>query len=117
MTARPVLYVIGCGARPSADLPEFAAWSIGEGWDTCAVLTPAALKFPDPAMLAEVTGHPARSDYKRPEEPDVLPPPDALAGSGSLAAPGWRGAVLGCWPLPCGPRACPFGLPGRGVRE
>lgn len=79
MTGRPVLYVIGCGARPSADLPEFATWAIGQGWDTCAVLTPAALKFADPARLAEVTGHPARSDYKRPEDPDVLPPPDALA--------------------------------------
>jgi hypothetical protein len=31
------------------------------------------------ARLAETTGHPARSDYKRPEEPDVLPPPDAFA--------------------------------------
>jgi hypothetical protein len=79
MTDRPVLYIIGCGARPSADLPEFAAWSIGQGWDTCVILTPSALKFGDPTRLAEVTGHPARSDYKRPEEPDVLPAPDAFA--------------------------------------
>jgi phosphopantothenoylcysteine synthetase/decarboxylase len=79
MTARPVLYIIGCGARPSADLPKFATWAIGQGWDTCAVLTPSALKFADPARLAEVTGHPARSDYKRPEDPDALPPPVALA--------------------------------------
>ena len=43
------------------------------------ILTPSALKFADPARLAELTGHPARSDYKRPEEPDVLPPPDAFA--------------------------------------
>lgn len=78
MTDRPVLYVIGCGARPSADLPEFAAWSIGQGWDTCVILTPSALNFGDPTRLAEVTGHPARSDYKRPEEPDVLPVPDAF---------------------------------------
>jgi phosphopantothenoylcysteine synthetase/decarboxylase len=79
MTDRRVLYVIGCGARPAADLPEFAAWSISQGWDTCVILTPSALKFGDPTRLAEVTGHPARSDYKRPEEPDVLPAPDAFA--------------------------------------
>lgn len=76
---RPVLYVIGCGARPAVDLPEFAEWSIRQGWDTCVILTPSALKFADPTRLAVVTGHPARSDYKRPEDPDVLPPPDAFA--------------------------------------
>lgn len=76
---RPVLYVVGCGARPSADLPEFAAWAISQGWDTCVILTPSALKFADPARLTAVTGYPARSDYKRPEDPDVLPPPDAFA--------------------------------------
>ncbi len=43
------------------------------------VLTPSALKFADSVRLAGLTGHPARSDYKRPEEPDVLPPPDAFA--------------------------------------
>jgi phosphopantothenoylcysteine synthetase/decarboxylase len=79
VTARPVLYVVGCGARPSADLPEFAEWAISQGWDTCVILTPSALKFADPARLVEATGHPARSDYKRPEEPDVLPPPAAFA--------------------------------------
>lgn len=75
---KPVLYVVGCGARPSADLPGFVTWSIDQGWDTCVILTPMALRFADPARLADLTGHPARSDYKRPEEPDVLPPPDAF---------------------------------------
>jgi hypothetical protein len=28
--------------------------------------------------LPDLTGHPVRGDYKRPEEPDVLPPADAL---------------------------------------
>jgi phosphopantothenoylcysteine synthetase/decarboxylase len=79
MTSRPVLYVVGCGARPSADLPGFVTWAISQGWDTCVILTPSAVKFADPARLAELTGHPARSDYKRPEEPDVLPPPNAFA--------------------------------------
>jgi phosphopantothenoylcysteine synthetase/decarboxylase len=37
-----------------------------------------ALKFMDTAELAELTGYPVRSDYKRPDEPDVLPPADAM---------------------------------------
>jgi phosphopantothenoylcysteine synthetase/decarboxylase len=32
----------------------------------------------DPARLTSLTGHVVRSDYKQPDEPDVLPPPDAL---------------------------------------
>jgi phosphopantothenoylcysteine synthetase/decarboxylase len=76
---RPVLYIVGCGARPSADLPQFVTWAQAQGWDPCVILTPSALKFADPARLAGLTGHPVRADYKRPEEPDVLPPADAFA--------------------------------------
>jgi Flavoprotein len=36
---------------------------------------PSGMKFLDPGRLASLTG---RCDYKRPDEPDVLPPPDAL---------------------------------------
>jgi hypothetical protein len=79
MTASPVLYVIACGARPAADLSAFVMWSTGQGWDTCVIVTPAALRFADMDRLAELTGHPVRSDYKRPEDPDVLPPADAFA--------------------------------------
>lgn len=77
MTTRPVLYVVACGARPAADLPEFVTWSVGQGWDTCVILTPAALRFADTATLANLTGHPVRADYKAPEDPDVLPFPPA----------------------------------------
>jgi phosphopantothenoylcysteine synthetase/decarboxylase len=78
MTAAPVLYIVACGARPTADLPAFVTWTISQGWDTCVVLTPSALRFADPARLAGLTGHPVRSDYKRPEDPDVQPPADAF---------------------------------------
>ena len=76
---KPVLYVVACGARPAADLPAFVTWTQDQGWDTCVVVTPFALRFADTAGLAELTGHPVRSDYKRPEDPDVLPPADAFA--------------------------------------
>jgi hypothetical protein len=29
-------------------------------------------------VIADITGHKVRSDYKQPDEPDVLPPPDAF---------------------------------------
>lgn len=76
---RPTLYVIACGGRPAADLAPFVLATQADGWDVCVVATPSALKFMDAAELAELTGHPVRSDYKQPDEPDVLPPPDAIA--------------------------------------
>jgi len=79
MTGSPVLYIIACGARPAADLPEFVTWTQARGWDTCVTVTPAALRFTDTARLAELTGHPVRSDYKRSEDPDALPSADAFA--------------------------------------
>lgn len=77
--ASPVLYVIACGGRPAGDLPAFVPGLQAAGWDVCVVATPSALKFLDAPRLADLTGHPVRSDYKRPDEPDVLPPPDAIA--------------------------------------
>jgi phosphopantothenoylcysteine synthetase/decarboxylase len=78
--ADPVLYIIACGARPAADLPEFVKWTTRrrDGWETCVIVTPSAVRFTDMALLMNMTGYPVRSDYKRPEDPDVLPPPNAI---------------------------------------
>jgi phosphopantothenoylcysteine synthetase/decarboxylase len=73
-----VLYVVACGGYPAQRLPEFVAHAQAAGWTVCAVATPSATRFVDVARLAEVTGYPVRSEYKRPGEPDVLPPPDAV---------------------------------------
>ncbi len=75
---QPVLYVIACGGRPAGDLPSFTELAQSEGWDVSVIATPSAVKFLDPGKLADLTGHPVRSEYKRPEEPDVLPPADAF---------------------------------------
>lgn len=75
---RPVLYVVACGGRPAGDLPDFVTRLHSHGWEVCVIATPSALKFLDIATLAELTGHPVRSDYKQPDEPDALPPPDAM---------------------------------------
>jgi hypothetical protein len=81
MSARrssPVLYVVACGGRASGFLEPFVKDLQGSGWEVCVIGTPSALKFMDLARLAELTGHPVRYDYKQPDEPDVLPPPDAM---------------------------------------
>ena len=74
----PVLYLISCGGRPAAQLAEFVTFAQAQDWDVCVIATPDARKFFDPDPLVELTGHPVRSQYKHPDEPDVLPPPDAF---------------------------------------
>lgn len=48
-----------------------------QDWDVCVIATPDGAKFLDAPDLAGLTGHPVRVQYKQPDEPDVLPPPDA----------------------------------------
>jgi phosphopantothenoylcysteine synthetase/decarboxylase len=74
----PVLYVVACGGRPAGDLPRFVKHAQASGWEVCVIATPSALKFMDLPQLGELTGHVVRYDYKQPEEPDVLPPPEAM---------------------------------------
>jgi phosphopantothenoylcysteine synthetase/decarboxylase len=77
--AGPVLYAIACGGRPAAQMPAFASFAQQQGWDVCVIATPDGTKFLDVGHLAGLTGHPVRSRYKQPDEPDVLPPADAFA--------------------------------------
>jgi phosphopantothenoylcysteine decarboxylase len=49
-----------------------------QGWDVCTVLTPKTLAFVDAKALQTLTGHPVRSEYKHPDEPDILPAPNAV---------------------------------------
>jgi phosphopantothenoylcysteine synthetase/decarboxylase len=74
----PVLYLIVCAAPPAADAAEAVRLAQARGWDTCVVTTPSGRRFTDPDALERLTGHPVRSEYKNPGEPDVLPPPDAI---------------------------------------
>jgi phosphopantothenoylcysteine synthetase/decarboxylase len=74
----PVLYVIASGARPAGELAPFVRFAQADGWDVCVIVTPDGAKFTDTGYLAELTGHPVRVHYKQPDEPDVLPPPDAI---------------------------------------
>lgn len=73
-----VLYVVACGGRPAGQLPGFVGFAQELGWDVCVIVTPDGTKFVDAELLADMTKHPVRSQYKHPDEPDVLPPPDAF---------------------------------------
>lgn len=76
--ARKVLYIVACGGRPAGDLPPLVQHAQDRGWDVCVIATPSGMNFLDPELLAALTSHPVRCEYKRPDEPDVLPPPDAF---------------------------------------
>jgi phosphopantothenoylcysteine synthetase/decarboxylase len=75
---RKTLYAIVCAAPPASDVTRLIDAAQREGWDVCLLATPSAVKFIDSPELAKQTGHPVRSDYKQPDEPDALPAPDAI---------------------------------------
>jgi hypothetical protein len=74
----PVLYVIACAAPPAAGVGELVGLAQQRGWDVCVLTTPSARPFTDVAALERQTGHPVRSEYKDPGQPDVLPSADAI---------------------------------------
>lgn len=78
--ASRVLYVVSCAAPPVLQIETLIGLAQDAGWDTCLVLTPSAARWreADLPALAELTGHPVRSSYKMPGEPDVLPSADAM---------------------------------------
>jgi phosphopantothenoylcysteine decarboxylase len=73
-----VLYILACGAPPARDVGVLAGLAMDRGWDTCVVTSARGRGFVDVSALEALTGHPVRSDYKNPGEPEVLPPPNAL---------------------------------------
>ncbi len=73
-----VLYVIACGSPVARDVGRLVALAQERSYDVCLVTTPDGRKFVDVATLAEQTGHPVRTFYKQPGEPDVLPGADCF---------------------------------------
>jgi phosphopantothenoylcysteine synthetase/decarboxylase len=49
-----------------------------DGWEVCVITTPDGRKFVDTAALQKMTGHPVRTYYKNPGEPDMLPVATAM---------------------------------------
>jgi phosphopantothenoylcysteine synthetase/decarboxylase len=79
IAAMPVLYLVVCGAPPAAEIPSAARGLQAGGWDVCVIATPAALHFIDRDGVEHATGHPVRSEPRRPGERDSFPPADAVA--------------------------------------
>ncbi len=78
MAGDPVLYIVVCGSRPAADLADYVGQLRADGWDTCVIATPSGRKFIHADRLADVSGHVVRHEFKQPDEPDALAPPDAV---------------------------------------
>jgi len=76
--ASRVLYLIACGSSVARNIGRLVTLARRDGWDVCVVATPDGRKFIDIPALAAQTGHPVRTHYKNPGDPDVLPPPDAI---------------------------------------
>jgi len=74
-----VLYHLICAAPPALDAAAFIRQAQNTGWEVCAITTPRAAGWVDLDALNSLTGHPVRADYKLPDQPDVLPPPTAIA--------------------------------------
>jgi phosphopantothenoylcysteine synthetase/decarboxylase len=73
-----VLYILACGAPPSKDVGVLVKLAQDRGWEVCVITSPRGRTFVDVPALEALTGHPVRSEYKLPAEPDVLPPADAI---------------------------------------
>ena len=73
-----VLYIITCSSSSAFlvyDLIREAQTAI---WGVCSIITPQATQFADREYLEQLTRHPVRSEYKHPDEPDVLPRANAI---------------------------------------
>ncbi|MET8676944.1 flavoprotein [Streptomyces sp. NPDC004647] len=78
MTANRVLYLLGSAAPPVLDVEGVIERAHAAGWDVCLGLTPTAARWLDDRLpaLERLTGHPVRSEYKLPREPDAWPSAD-----------------------------------------
>ena len=77
-TEKGVLYTIACAASSAILVPNFVMHAQAVGWNVCVITTPQGTKFLDIPLVEQITGYPVRSEYKRPEEPDVLPRAGAI---------------------------------------
>ncbi|MGW0667877.1 flavoprotein [Streptomyces sp. NPDC002746] len=74
------LYLFGSAAPPVFEVADVIADAQQCGWDVCLGLTPSAARWlkKDVPGLERLTGHPVRSEYKLPGQPDVWPEADVI---------------------------------------
>ena len=76
--AKKVLYSIICASSSAPFAKECIIQAQTAGWEVCIITTPQGRKFFDIPTFEALTKYPIRSEYKHPNEPDVLPRPDAI---------------------------------------
>jgi phosphopantothenoylcysteine synthetase/decarboxylase len=98
---QPVLYAIVTGSPAARDVAKLVDLAHADGWGVCVIASPHGYPFIDAEALAAKTGHPVRHQYKAPEDPDVLPPADAMVAApitcNSLAK--WAAGISDTLPL------------------
>ncbi|MCC3766075.1 flavoprotein [Streptomyces sp. UNOC14_S4] len=75
---RPVVHLVGCGTRPTEDLPDFAAALRIAGWEPHIIASPMGQRFMDTDHAAGCSGQPVRWDLD-PDDPVSLPEAQAVA--------------------------------------
>ena len=73
-----VLYILVCGSPMARDVGILVDLAQCDGWEVCVITTPDGRRFVDVAALQAQTGHPVRTHYKNPGDPDMLPAADAM---------------------------------------
>lgn len=74
---RPVVHLVGCGSRPTGDLPLFAAELRESGWAPYIVPSPVGRRFLDVGRAEEASGQAVRWDFD-PDDPVELPQAQAV---------------------------------------
>jgi len=72
------LYVVVCAAPAAANVGEFVWLAQDAGWLVRVIATPMGERFIDVSQLAALTGDRVRIGFRMPDEPDELPPADAV---------------------------------------
>jgi phosphopantothenoylcysteine synthetase/decarboxylase len=83
-----VLYLVISGTPAAPGPYDFITQLQADDWQVCAVTTSMGARFVDVARLANLTGHPVRTEYKPPDDPDAL-----AAGDAFVVAPASFNAV------------------------
>ncbi|MFE3943594.1 flavoprotein [Streptomyces sp. NPDC059118] len=74
------LYLFGSAAPPVLEVAQVIEEAQARGWDVCLGLTPTAARWLGDRIpeLERLTGHPVRSAYKAPRDPDAWPTADVI---------------------------------------
>ncbi|CAL9289221.1 Coenzyme A biosynthesis bifunctional protein CoaBC [Streptomyces sp. SudanB25_2051] len=109
------LYLFCSAAPPVFEVASVIEDAQARGWDVCLGLTPSAAQWLEPSLdgLAALTGHPVRFAYKRPGDPDVWPPADAVlfAPATFNTVNSWALGITGAFVVGVAAEAIGKGLP------